>query len=97
MVLDLGVRDATAGFKAFRRDALIRIGAVRSDSDGYCFQVENTWRAVRLGLRVEEVPITFCDRTAGTSKMSGAIVLQAVLRVLFWRWRDLRGRRRRDA
>ena len=88
IVLGLPVRDATAGFKAFRADALRTIGVVDSSSNGYCFQVENTWRAVRLGLTVVEVPITFTDRAAGTSKMSGRIVLEAVVRVLGWRATD---------
>jgi len=90
LVLGLPVRDATAGFKAFRRAALEQIGATESASGGYCFQIENTWRAVRLGLRVSEVPITFTDRTAGTSKMSRAIVSEALRRVLVWRWQELR-------
>ena len=85
LVLRLGVRDATAGFKAFRAEALETIGAVGSQSNGYCFQIENTWQAVQHGLRVTEVPITFTDRTRGQSKMSGAIVLEAVVRVLGWR------------
>jgi dolichol-phosphate mannosyltransferase len=85
LVLRLPVRDATAGFKAFRADALATIGATDSQSNGYCFQIENTWRAVEHGLRVTEVPITFTDRTRGQSKMSGAIVLEAVVRVLGWR------------
>lgn len=89
LVLGLPVHDATAGFKAFRRAALEEIGAVESASNGYCFQVENTWRAVRLGLRVAEVPITFTDRTQGTSKMTGSIVTEAVTRVLAWRWDEL--------
>jgi membrane protein DedA with SNARE-associated domain/membrane-associated phospholipid phosphatase len=89
LVLGLPVHDTTAGFKAFRRDALERIGAVESSSNGYCFQVENTWRAVRLGLRVSEVPITFTDRTVGTSKMSGHIVAEALTRVLVWRLGEL--------
>jgi membrane protein DedA with SNARE-associated domain/membrane-associated phospholipid phosphatase len=89
LVLGLPVHDTTAGFKAFRRDALIRLGAVESASNGYCFQVENTWRAVRLGLRVTEVPITFTDRTVGTSKMSGSIVAEALTRVLAWRWNEI--------
>ena len=89
LVLGLPVHDTTAGFKVFRRDALERIGAVESASNGYCFQVENTWRAVRLGLRVTEVPITFTDRTVGTSKMSGSIVAEALTRVLVWRWNEL--------
>ncbi len=85
LVLRLPVRDATAGFKAFRADALATIGATGSQSNGYCFQIENTWRAVEHGLRVTEVPITFIDRARGHSKMSGAIVLEAVVRVLGWR------------
>jgi dolichol-phosphate mannosyltransferase len=87
-VLGLRVRDATAGFKAFRAPALVAIGAVSSQSNGYCFQIENTWQAVRHGLSVTEVPITFTDRTRGHSKMSGAIVLEAVLRVVGWRFRE---------
>ncbi len=89
LVLGLSVHDATAGFKAFRREALESIGAVHSESNGYCFQIENTWRASRLGLRIEEVPITFTDRAVGTSKMTSAIVREAMLRVLTWRWREL--------
>ena len=89
LVLGIPVADATAGFKAFRREALISIGAVHSESNGYCFQIENTWRATRLGLLVVEVPITFQDRSQGASKMSGDIVREALLRVLVWRWREL--------
>ncbi len=89
LVLGLPVHDTTAGFKAFRRDALERLGAVESASNGYCFQIEITWRAVRLGLRVTEVPITFTDRPAGTSKMTGSIVAEALSRVLVWRWNEL--------
>jgi dolichol-phosphate mannosyltransferase len=90
LVLALGIRDATAGFKAFRREALLAIGATESTSEGYCFQIENAWRARREGLRVVEVPITFTDRTVGASKMSGSIVTEAVLRVLGWRLGELR-------
>lgn len=89
LVLGLPVHDATAGFKAFRREALLRIGAVESESNGYCFQIENTWRAARLQLRIVEVPITFTDRALGVSKMSTAIVREALVRVLVWRWREL--------
>jgi dolichol-phosphate mannosyltransferase len=89
VVLGLSVRDTTAGFKAFRRSALERIGAVNAESNGYSFQIENTWRASRLGLRVTEVPITFRDRTLGESKMSGDIVREAMLRVVTWRWREI--------
>ena len=89
LVLGLPVHDTTAGFKAFRRDALESIRATDSASNGYSFQIENTWRAVRLGLRVTEVPITFTDRTVGTSKMSGSIVAEALTRVLIWRWNEI--------
>lgn len=96
-VLSLPVRDATAGFKAFRSTALAKIGAVSSQSNGYCFQIENTWQASREGLSVVEVPITFTDRTRGESKMSSAIVLEAIIRVLGWRWRGRGFLRRRSA
>jgi dolichol-phosphate mannosyltransferase len=89
VVLGLPVHDATAGFKAFRRPALQMIEAVNSESNGYCFQLETTWRAARMGLHVVEVPITFTDRTLGQSKMTGGIVREAMLRVLTWRWREL--------
>ena len=89
LVLGVRVHDATAGFKAFRRDALRMIGAADSQSNGYCFQIENTWRASRAGLRIEEVPITFTDRALGSSKMTGDIVREAMLRVLTWRWHEL--------
>ena len=88
LVLRLPVRDATAGFKAYRADTLREIAVLGSHSNGYCFQVENTWRASRQGLRVVEVPITFTDRAAGQSKMSSKIVLEAVVRVLRWRAAD---------
>ena len=88
-VLRTGVRDNTAGFKAFRSDALERIGVLESESNGYSFQIENTWRAAEADLRIVEVPITFTDRTAGTSKMSGAIAVEALARVLFWRFSEV--------
>lgn len=90
IVLGLPVRDATAGFKAFRAEALETIGAVSSHSNGYCFQIENTWQAARHGLSVTEVPITFTDREVGVSKMSSAIVLEAIVRVLGWRFATFR-------
>ncbi len=93
-VLGLGVQDATAGFRAFRRESLLQLGALESQSNGYSFQIENTWRADRAGLVTTEVPITFTDRTVGQSKMSGAIVREAVLRVLAWRWHEVRDGRR---
>ena len=94
-VLRLDVHDATAGFRAFRRDSLVRLGALESQSNGYSFQIENTWRASRIGLSTAEVPITFTDRTVGQSKMSPTIVREAVVRVLVWRWHEVRDGRRK--
>jgi len=81
LLLGLGVRDLTGGFKCFRREVLeaIDLDAVRSR--GYAFQVEMTYRAIALGFDVVEVPIVFRDRQAGTSKMSRSIVLEAIWRV----------------
>ena len=91
LVLGVPVHDVTAGFKAFRREALTGIRVLDSESNGYCFQIENTWRACRAGLAVTEVPITFSDRGLGESKMSSAIVREALVRVVVWRWRELTG------
>lgn len=84
LALGMTVADATAGFRAFRSEALETIGATTLASEGYCFQVENTFVAHRLGLRVAEVPITFTERTQGASKMSGAIISEALTRVTCW-------------
>ncbi|NRQ51084.1 polyprenol monophosphomannose synthase [Aeromicrobium stalagmiti] len=89
-VLGLTVRDATAGFRAFRRESLLRLGVLDSQSNGYSFQIENTWRAGQLGLTTIEVPITFTDRTTGRSKMSAGIVREALALALVWRWRQIR-------
>jgi dolichol-phosphate mannosyltransferase len=94
-MLGLPVRDATAGFKAFRVEALADIGALNSRSNGYCFQIENTWQASRRGMSITELPITFSNRVDGVSKMSGAIVLEALVRVLRWRVTELVGSPRR--
>ncbi|MCC6876915.1 MAG: polyprenol monophosphomannose synthase [Sandaracinaceae bacterium] len=84
-ILGLPLRDLTSGYKAWRRRVLesIDLGSVRSN--GYSFQIEMTWRAIRAGFRVVEVPITFVDRRAGKSKMSRQIFLEAVLMV--WKLR----------
>jgi dolichol-phosphate mannosyltransferase len=80
-VLRLPVRDLTGGFKVFRRPVLEAIGLDSISSTGYAFQVETTYRAVRAGFRVVEVPITFTERRVGDSKMTGGIVLEAALKV----------------
>ena len=75
------VKDPTGGFKCFRRAVLETIDLDAVTAKGYAFQIEMTYRAKQAGFRVVEIPITFVDRTVGTSKMSKAIVLEAVWRV----------------
>lgn len=87
LFLRMGVHDPTGGFKCFRRTVLETIPLDRVHARGYAFQIELTWRAKRAGFRVVEVPITFVDREAGHSKMSRAIVLEAVWRVPLLRFR----------
>ena len=84
MALGLGVRDATGGFRAFRRESLEKLDLDGVASQGYCFQVDLARRAVAAGARVVEVPIEFVERTHGTSKMTGAIVREALWRVTGW-------------
>ena len=88
-LLGLGIHDATAGFRAFRRQALIDLGVMTSSSNGYSFQIETAWRATRCGLTIVEVPISFVDRREGSSKMSLGIAVEALLRAAEWRWQDL--------
>jgi dolichol-phosphate mannosyltransferase len=88
-VLRLPVRDSTAGFRCWRREALARMPLDRIESNGYAFQIEMVWEATRQGLRVGEIPITFVERRRGQSKMSWGIVFEAL--ALPWR---LRGRAR---
>lgn len=88
-MLGLRTRDATSGFRAWRAGALVAAGVVETASGGYGFQVENTWRSEREGLRVAEHPITFTERTAGASKMSAAVACEAALLVLRWRCGEL--------
>ncbi|MFW6205155.1 MAG: polyprenol monophosphomannose synthase [Actinomycetota bacterium] len=83
-VLGIPLRDATGGFRAFRAETLRRVDLDGVASQGYCFQVDLAWRAIRAGLIVTEVPITFVEREQGTSKMSGAVVREALWRVTCW-------------
>jgi dolichol-phosphate mannosyltransferase len=92
IVLGVGVRDLTGGFKCFRRATLEAIDLDAIAARGYGFQIEGTYRVLRRRLRVVEVPITFTDRRVGESKMSGGIVAEAMLQVPRLRWRALRGR-----
>jgi dolichol-phosphate mannosyltransferase len=81
ILLGAPVKDLTGGFKCYRREVLERIDLGSVSSRGYAFQIETTFRALRAGFRVVEVPITFADREAGISKMSGPIVVEAIWRV----------------
>jgi len=80
----LPVRDATSGFRIYRREVLESLPLERVRSEGYGFQVEMAWRAWSLGFAIAEIPITFSERRAGASKMSGTIVLEAAPKVLGW-------------
>ncbi len=91
-ILGVQVRDLTGGFKCFRRAVLERIPLDDVDAQGYMFQIEMTYRAIRDGFCVVEVPITFADRMLGGSKMSRRIVLEAVRRVPELRFAALRKR-----
>jgi dolichol-phosphate mannosyltransferase len=91
-LLQLGIRDLTGGFKCYRRRVLETIDLDAIDSRGYAFQIETTYRAIRAGFSVVEVPITFADREVGGSKMSRAIVLEAIWKVPALRFRALAGR-----
>jgi dolichol-phosphate mannosyltransferase len=84
IALGVPLRDSTGGYRAYRASALRRLELATVASAGYCFQVDLAWRAVRSGLRVAEVPITFVERTEGASKMSGAIVREALWQVTRW-------------
>jgi dolichol-phosphate mannosyltransferase len=81
LVLGVPVRDLTGGFKCFRREVLEQIDLDSITSKGYAFQIETTYRALRAGFRVVEIPIAFVDREHGGSKMSRSIVLEAVWKV----------------
>jgi dolichol-phosphate mannosyltransferase len=88
LFLRMGVSDPTGGFKCFRRRVLETIDLDAIDAKGYAFQIETTYRAKRAGFRVVEVPITFADREHGRSKLSRAIVLEAIWRVPLLRLRS---------
>lgn len=99
LALGLGLRDATGGYRAYKRAVLESIDYPAVASEGYCFQIDLAWRALRSGYRVTEVPITFAERERGKSKMSGSIVREALLRVTQWgmqhRGHQVRGALRR--
>lgn len=96
LALGIPTRDATGGYRAYRASALQELDLDTVESNGYCFQIDLLWRALQCGLVVREVPITFVEREAGTSKMSGRIVREALLNVARWgasyRWAQVSGR-----
>jgi glycosyltransferase involved in cell wall biosynthesis len=83
-VLGLHVADSTAGYRAYRASALTAIDLDSVRADGYGFQIEMAYRVARNGGRIDEVPIAFTDRVRGTSKMSGRIVVEALVLVTWW-------------
>jgi dolichol-phosphate mannosyltransferase len=91
-ITGLPVRDATGGFKCFRRRALEAVRLDRVKSDGYAFQIEMSYKCWRRGMRLREIPILFVDRRAGVSKMSRRIIWEAVYMVWRLRAMDLLGR-----
>src|SRR5579859_5211701 len=84
LMLGLSVRDATAGFRAYRASTLRTISLDQVESAGYCFQIDLTNRVAEAGLKITEVPITFVEREHGASKMSNSIILEAFWRVAQW-------------
>lgn len=94
VLLGVGIRDITAGYRAYRREVLEKIDLATVDSKGYCFQVDLTWRAINNGFSVVEVPITFTERELGVSKMSGSNIREAMLKTAQWgilgRWNRTR-------
>ena len=92
VILGMRVRDLTGGFKCFRRQTLEAIDLDALSAHGYAFQIETTYRVKRAGLRIREVPITFVERRAGASKMTGSIVAEAMWKVPLLRLRALVGK-----
>ena len=84
LALGIGIHDITAGYRAYRRDVLEKIDLDHVDSQGYCFQIDLTWRTITNGFVVAEVPITFTERELGVSKMSGSNIREAVVKVAQW-------------
>lgn len=94
-LLRLPVRDSTSGFRAYRAETLRSILDQEGiSSSGYCFQIDMTRRAQRVGAEIAEAPICFREREFGVSKMRGRIVLEAIARVPLWGWEELLQRRR---
>ena len=87
--LGVDIHDITAGYRAYRREVLEQIDLAAVDSKGFCFQIDLTWRAIKNGFKVVEVPITFTEREIGVSKMSGSDIREAIVKLAQW---GVRGR-----
>jgi len=92
IITRMNIKDATGGFKCFRRETLEQIELSRVNSDGYGFQIEMNYKVWSLGLRVKEIPILFVDRRVGISKMNNHIIWEAMWLVWKLRWDRLTGR-----
>jgi dolichol-phosphate mannosyltransferase len=95
VLLGIEIRDATAGFRVFRRSALEKIDLASVQSTGYVFQPDLVTRCLRAGLTVREVPIEFVERVRGDSKMSGAVAVESLRRITRWGLRERRDQVRR--
>ncbi|ORC21984.1 dolichol-phosphate mannosyltransferase [Rothia nasimurium] len=84
LILGTAVKDITAGYRAFRREALLQLDLEGIDSKGYVFQVDLAWRSEQAGLNIVEVPITFVEREIGSSKMDGNIIVDSMTKVTRW-------------
>ena len=84
LLLGLGVKDSTAGFRVYKTSAIKKLNLSNIKSEGYCFQIEMAREIEKIGGEISEVPITFVERQFGKSKMSGKIVIEAMLRVTYW-------------
>jgi dolichol-phosphate mannosyltransferase len=91
IILGLATRDLTSGYKAYRREALVKMDISTLLSEGYSYQIETSYRLAQRGCKIVEVPITFVDRRAGASKMSQKIFVEASLVVWKLRWKAMRG------
>jgi dolichol-phosphate mannosyltransferase len=91
LITGVPIKDLTAGFKAWKSDTLYLINFNECSSQGYCFQIETSFRAYQKNCKIKEHPITFTDRTVGESKMDKSVVMEAILKVwLFGFWRLFR-------
>ncbi|MBM7369382.1 polyprenol monophosphomannose synthase [Gordonia hydrophobica] len=84
LALGAKVKDITAGYRAFRREVLEKIGLSEVESAGYCFQIDLAWRTLQHGFTIREVPITFTEREIGESKMDGGVIAESFLNVARW-------------